>query len=212
MAGFLARNNRAAREISCMANDDNPHNVTAGQSQSPVMSEPVDQFDRRLGEWFAAHGGVWSGTASELFAAVRTGVEVSDDLWPGSRAVLYAHIESHQQVLDSLGVSVSFSHGHPRMISIRSSRQGEPPETKLPSGPSITDEISSRGTSTTQSNAEGDNSEGAGDNTAETLIALLKTSPAPESTKLSTISKLAAAPAHLRTAFKRVWIKRPRAM
>ena len=69
------------------------------------------------------------------------------------------------------------------MISIRPSRQDEPPETKLPSGPSVTDEISSRETSTTQSNAEGDNSDSAGDNTAETLIALLKTSPAPESHK-----------------------------
>jgi hypothetical protein len=195
-----------------MTNDDNPPNVTAGQSHSPAMSEPADLFDRRLGEWFAAHGGVWSGTASELFAAVRTGVEVGNDSWPGSPAELYAYLESHQQGLDSLGVSVSFSHGHPRMISIRSSRQDEPPETKLPSGPSITDEISGQETSTAQSNADGDNSESAGDNTAETLIALLKTSPAPESTKLSTISKLAAAPAHLRTAFKRAWIKRPRAM
>jgi hypothetical protein len=195
-----------------MTNDDNPHNVTAGQSPLPVISEPVDQFDRRLGEWFTAHGGVWSGTASELFAAVRTGGEVSNDLWPESPVALYAYIESHQQVLSSLGANVSFSPGHPRMISIRSSRQGEPPETKLPSGPSVTNEISGQETRTALSDADGDNSESAGDNTAETLIALLKTSPTPESTKLSTISKLAAAPAHLRTTFKRVWIKRPRAM
>lgn len=193
-----------------MTNDDNPPNVTAGQSPSPVIS--VDRFDRRLGEWFAAHGGVWSGTASELFAAVRIGVEVSDDSWPRSPAELYAYIKSHQQVLDSLGVSVLLSHGHPRMISIRASGQDKPPETKLPSGPSVADEISGQETSTAQPNADGDNPESAGDNTAETLIALLKTSPAPESTKLSTISKLAAAPAHLRTAFKRAWIKRPRAM
>jgi hypothetical protein len=193
-----------------MTNDDNPPNVAAGQSPSPVIS--VDQFDRRLGEWFAGHGGVWSGTAAELFAAVRTEVEVSNDSWPRSPAELYAYIESHLQVLDSLGVSVSFSNGHPRMISIRSSRQDEPPETKLPSGPSVTDEISGQEISTAQSKDDGANSESAGDNTAETLIALLKTSPAPESTKLSTISKLAAAPAHLRTAFKRAWIKRPRAM
>jgi hypothetical protein len=182
------------------------------QPHSPVVSESVDRFDRRLGEWFAVHGGVWSGTASELFAAVRAGVEVSNDLWPRSPGALYAHIESHQQVLYSLGVSVSFPRGHPRMISIRSSRQDEPPETKPRSGPSVTNEISSRETRTAQSKADGDNSESAGDNTAETLIAMLKTSATSESKRPSAISKLAAAPAHLRTAFKRVWVRRPRAM
>jgi len=176
-----------------------------------VLPESVDRVDQKLVEWFALHGGTWSGTATELLSAVRAGVEVSDDLWPRSPRALCAHIESHQQILHSLGVVVSLSRGHPRMISIRS-RQGEQPKGKSPSGVFITNEISRQEISTAQSLADGDHSESVGDNTAEALIAMVRTSASSELSRPSAISKLAAAPAHLRTAFKKAWMRRTRAM
>ena len=47
------------------------------------------------------------------------------------------------------------------------------------------------------------------DSTAETLIAMLRTSTPPEPGTPRTFSKLAAAPAHLRSAFKKAWMTTP---
>jgi hypothetical protein len=186
-------------------NDENPQNVTEGQPHSPAASELVDRFDRELGEWFALHGGVWSGTAAELLAALKAGVEVRNEVWPRSPRALHVHIESHQQILHSLGMAVLLSRGHPRMISIRSCRD-EQPESKPASPASSIDEISRA-----QAEADGDHSQSVCDDTAEALIAMLRTSATSAPSRSGTISKLAAAPSHLRTAFKRAWPRRPRA-
>lgn len=85
-----------------------------------VLPESDSRFDHELARWFARQGGDWSGTAAELRAAVKTRVDVSDDWWPQSPRALYAHLESHRQMLWSLGVDVSWHHGYPRMVSLRS--------------------------------------------------------------------------------------------
>jgi hypothetical protein len=82
-----------------------------------VVSE--DYFDHSLVDWFARHGGPWSGTASELLAAMRASTAADADRWPQSFRALYSHIESHQQTLLSLGVDATLHHGPPRMISLR---------------------------------------------------------------------------------------------
>lgn len=187
-------------------NDEDPQNVTRGRTQSQATSESVERFDRELAEWFALHGGVWCGTATELLAALKAGVEGRNEVWPRSPHVLHAHIESHQQILHSLGIDVLLSRGHPRMISIRSCRD-EQPESKPASPASSINEISRA-----QSEENGNHSPSVCDSTAETLIAMLRTSATPDSNGSSAISKLAAAPSHLRTAFKRAWPRRPRAM
>jgi GAF domain len=97
--------------------------------------ESDDLFDEELAGWFALHGGAWSGTGSELLTAVRTRVDVGNDLWPQSPRALYAHIESHRQILRSLGVDVWLQPGYPRIISLRSC-QDEKPARKPPSGSS----------------------------------------------------------------------------
>src|ERR1700693_530761 len=81
------------------------------------VPESADRFDQALVKWFGEHRGVWSGTATELIAAVGT------DLWPQSPHALYAHIESHRQTLRSLGVDVLPHHGYPRMVSLRSCQE-----------------------------------------------------------------------------------------
>jgi type II secretory pathway predicted ATPase ExeA len=90
------------------------------------VPEPGNRFDYELVGWFARHGGVWSGTAAELRAAVKTRVDVSNDWWPLSPRALYAHMESHRQILWSLGVDVSLHHGYPRMVSLRSCQDEKP--------------------------------------------------------------------------------------
>ena len=90
------------------------------------VPEPDNRFDHELVGWFARHGGVWSGTAAELRAAVKTRVDVSNDWWPASPRALYAHMESHRQILWSLGVDVSLHHGYPRMVSLRSCQNEKP--------------------------------------------------------------------------------------
>jgi GAF domain len=97
--------------------------------------ESDDLFDEELAGWFALHGGAWSGTGSELLTAVRTRVDVGNDLWPQSPRALYAHIESHRQILRSLGMDVWLQPGYPRIISLRSC-QDEKPARKPPSGSS----------------------------------------------------------------------------
>src|SRR5205807_428859 len=66
--------------------------------------------------------------------AVKTRVDVCSDLWPHSSRALYAHIESHMQILRSLGVEACLRHGNPRMISLR----GCQVETTARKPPSVT--------------------------------------------------------------------------
>jgi len=94
-----------------------PLNLTDHQPRAKVVPESADRFEQALVKWFGRHRGVWSGTATELIAAVGT------DLWRQSPHALYAHIESHRQVLRSLGVDVLPRHGYPRMVSLRSCQE-----------------------------------------------------------------------------------------
>ncbi len=203
-----------ASEASRMSNtnsDDAPKNLTAGPPHAAVVSEAVDRFDRELEKWFALHGGgPWSGTAAELFAALGPGVDASSDWWPQSTTALYGHIESHRQELHSLGLAVLQPPGYPRMIYIRA-YQDEQRRKFGASDVSLATETVSQESPTARSDAN-NLTECACDQTAETLIAMLRTPAAPESTTSNTMSKLAAAPRHLRTALKRVWTRRPRAL
>ena len=92
-----------------------------------------DRFDQELMGWFARHGGPWSGTASELLAALKTRAGVGNDSWPQSPRALYSHIESHTQILRSLGLDALLYQGCPRMLSLRSC-QDEKPAGKPSSG------------------------------------------------------------------------------
>src|SRR6266567_6776082 len=109
-----------------------PQNVTTEQPSAILLPQSDIRFDQELVGWFALRGGVWSGTAGELLAAVKTRVDVCGDVWPHSPRALYAHIESHMQVLRSLGVEVWLPHGNPRMISLRGC-QDDKPARKPPS-------------------------------------------------------------------------------
>jgi len=109
-----------------------PQNVTTEQPSAIVLPQSDIRFDQELVGWFALRGGVWSGTAGELLAAVKTRVDVCSDLWPHSSRALYAHIESHMQILRSLGVEACLRHGNPRMISLRGC-QNEKTPNKMPS-------------------------------------------------------------------------------
>jgi hypothetical protein len=184
----------------------NQNNDGLDQPDATFALESGDRLDRALVNWSALRGGVWSGTATELILAVKAEVHVADDTWPGSASVLLAHIESHQQELHSMGVEFLLTRTCPRMITIRSSpheRRGQKPPT--------TSEIkisSSEEPHTIPSDPEGSVS----DSTAETLIAMLRTSTPPESSGPRIISKLADVPAHLRSVFKKAWMRPPRAM
>jgi hypothetical protein len=90
-------------------------------------------FDQELMGWFALRGGPWSGTASELLAALKTRAGVGNDSWPQSPRALYSHIESHTQILRSLGVDALLYQKCPRMLSLRSC-QDEKPAVKPSSG------------------------------------------------------------------------------
>jgi type II secretory pathway predicted ATPase ExeA len=107
-------------------------NAEADDIVGRVLPESDNRFDDELVGWFARHGGVWSGTAAELRAAVKTRVDVSNVWWPQSPRALYAHIESHRQILSSLGVDVSLHHAYPRMVSLRSCQDEKP--TRNPAG------------------------------------------------------------------------------
>jgi GAF domain len=112
-------------------------NLTEHQLSAIVPPEPDNRCDQELVRWFALHGGVWSGTASELLAAVRTRVDVGNDLWPRSSRALYAHLESHRQILRSLGVDVWLRQGYPRIVTLRSCLDEKPAITP----PSVTSGI-----------------------------------------------------------------------
>ena len=114
-----------------------PQNLTEHQLNSMVLAESDVRFGQELAGWFALHGGVWSGTASELLAAVRARIDVRNDVWPLSSRVLYAHIESHMQILRSLGVDVWLRPGNPRMISLRWCQENEPAGKPPSASPAI---------------------------------------------------------------------------
>lgn len=99
-----------------------------------MLTQFDDSFDQALVAWFASRTGVWSGTAAELLTALRTGLDVRTSSWPQSPLALYAHLESHRQILSSQGVDVRLHHGSPRMLSLRPS-QAEKPETTSASTP-----------------------------------------------------------------------------
>jgi hypothetical protein len=92
------------------------------EQQLSVMLVPASghRFDQELMAWFAPRGGPWSGTASELLAAVKTTAGVGNDSWPQSPLALYPYIESHREILRSFGVDAVLHHGYPRMVSLRS--------------------------------------------------------------------------------------------
>ena len=119
-----------------------PENLTENQLNAIVPTESDNRCDQELVRWFALHGGVWSGTASELLAAVRTRVDVGNDLWPRSSRALYAHLESHKQMLRSMGVDVWLRQGYPRIVTLRSCLDEKPPTTppSVPSGIKPTDD------------------------------------------------------------------------
>jgi hypothetical protein len=192
------------------SNDDDAPVLTAGQPHPPVTSDAVDRFDRKLAEWFSLHGGVWCGTAAELLAALKPGADAGGDWWPQSTRALYDHLESHRQNLRTLGLAVSQPSGYPRMISIRACRDEQPGREAPSSVPPISETVRQENPAD-RSDADALTSESVCDNTADALIAMLRTSAALESTTPSTMSKLVAGPAHLRNAF-RAWTRRPRAM
>jgi hypothetical protein len=99
-----------------------------------LLAQFDDSFDQDLVAWFAPRAGVWSGTAAELLTALRIGLDVRKRSWPQSPRALYAHLESHRQILRSLGVDVRLHEGSPRMLSLRSCH-AEEVVRNLPSAP-----------------------------------------------------------------------------
>jgi len=97
-----------------------PQNLMEPQLSALVLPASDHRFDQELMEWFALRGGPWSGTASELLAAIKSRAGVGNDSWPQSPLALYCHIESHRGILRSLGVDALLHSGYPRMVSLRS--------------------------------------------------------------------------------------------
>ena len=85
-----------------------------------MLPKSDDRFDQKLAGWFSLRRGAWYGTAAQLLASVGKRSDSDDALWPQSPRALYAHLESHKRMLQSLGVDVSVLHGVPRMVSLRS--------------------------------------------------------------------------------------------
>ena len=72
-----------------------PQNLTKQKLSAMVPPAPDDRFDQELMGWFARHGGPWSGTASELLAALKTRAGVGNDRGPVSPCALLPHRVSH---------------------------------------------------------------------------------------------------------------------
>jgi hypothetical protein len=109
-------------------------NLPQHQSSADLLPESVDRFDQALAGWFARHRGAWSGTATELIAALKSGADAGNDLWPQSGRAFFSHLESHRQTLRSLGVDVSPHTAFPRMVLLRPCQE-EKPVRITPSGP-----------------------------------------------------------------------------
>ena len=101
-----------------------------------MLPQSDDRLDQELAAWFCLREGAWSGTAAELLASLRARADADCSLWPHSPRILYAHLQSHMQILRSLGVDVLLHHGLPRMVSLRSCHTGQ-----RPSSPSDADDI-----------------------------------------------------------------------
>jgi hypothetical protein len=99
-----------------------------------MLPESDCRFDRELVEWFSRRRGAWSGTATALLASLRTSTGAGSSLSPQSPVELYTHLQSHRQILQSLGVDVMLHNGVPRMVSLRSSQ--DEPQRKAPSNTS----------------------------------------------------------------------------
>jgi GAF domain-containing protein len=99
-----------------------------------VLTESDDRFDLALARWFARHQGGWSGTASELIAAIKSSADAGNDLWSQPAGALRAHLESHRESLHDLGVDVLPHPGFPRLLCLRSCQEekasGNPPSDK----------------------------------------------------------------------------------
>src|ERR1700680_2029203 len=98
-----------------------------------MLPQSIDRFDQELAGWFSLRGGAWSGTTAELLASVRTRSDVDSSSWPQSPRGLFAHLESHRELLQSLGLDVLLHQGVPRMVSLRSCQKEQPP-IQPPSG------------------------------------------------------------------------------
>ncbi len=96
-----------------------------------MLPKSDDRFDQELAGWFSLRRGAWYGTAAQLLASIGKRSDSDDALWPQSPRALYAHLESHKRILQSLGVDVSVLHGVPRMVSLRSC-QNELPSSPVP--------------------------------------------------------------------------------
>jgi hypothetical protein len=183
-------------------NNADPERLTQRQPDSQLVSESVDPFDRKLVEWFGERV-VWSGTAAELLIALKAVVDGSCEWWPPSSKTLIGHIESHQEKLRSLGLDVLPPCGYPRIISVRASKH-EQARAAHPMNATTNGQESP----TQLCDASVPNSESDSENTLETLLAMLRTLAASESPPPSTMSRLASAPANIRTALKKAWTKR----
>jgi hypothetical protein len=184
-----------------------PQNRTEHQASARALEGSDDRFDQELAGWIAQHGGIWSGTAAELLAVIRARVGVANDLWPHSPRALRGHLESHRQILRSLGVDALVRHGYPGMISLRSC-QDEKPAEPLSSAFAIND-FGQDNPAAESDLAESLNGnypdrakpEGVCPDTEEAPLATL------ESSKPGTNSELATAAAWLWAAFKKAWMR-----
>jgi hypothetical protein len=169
-----------------------------------VPPEPDDRLDQELVGWFALHEGVWCGTAAELLAAITSRADVDKELFHSPHA-LYAHMESHKEILRSLGMKVLLRDGFPRMISLRPWQDEQAARQPVPESSGIHETLIQK-RPIAQSAAEVRNSGGVCDDTAEELLAMLRKSATLES-RPSTVDKLAASPTLLWTACKRAWMR-----
>jgi hypothetical protein len=99
-----------------------------------MLPKSDDRFDQELAGWFSLRRGAWYGTATQLLASIGKRSDGDDGLWPQSSRELYAHLESHKRMLQSLGVDVSLLQGVPRMVLLRSCQNEPLPSTPLPDG------------------------------------------------------------------------------
>ncbi len=74
------------------------------------------RFNQKLASWFASRAVAWSGTASELMAALKP--DGADEAGPASPSACYIYFESHREELRSLGIDVSLRPVRPRMITL----------------------------------------------------------------------------------------------
>ena len=106
-----------------------------------MLLESDDRVDRAIAEWFTRNRGIWRGTATELIAALKTEADGACDLYSQPAGALYAHLQSHQQTLRSLGVDVLLLAGFPRMVSLQPCQKDEHAKSS-PSDASASKDIS----------------------------------------------------------------------